>query len=138
MNSTRPQITVSSLDLQRLEAVLESLPRAAAPYADALEEELARATVLEPNAMPADVATMNSTVRFIDRTTQQEQEVTLVYPHEADGRPGTVSVLAPVGSALLGLRIGERIQWQVPGGHRIDLELAAVTFQPEAAGQYHR
>ncbi|MGC7406155.1 nucleoside diphosphate kinase regulator [Pandoraea pneumonica] len=138
VNSHRPPITVSTLDLDRLEALMAQAPRAALPYVEALETELARASVVEPEQMPADVATMNSVLRYRDLATQQEHRVTLVYPQHLAATQGGISVLAPVGSALLGLRIGESIHWQVPGGHLIELELLGIDFQPEAAGEYHR
>ncbi|VVE07520.1 nucleoside diphosphate kinase regulator [Pandoraea anhela] len=138
VNSQRPSITVSSLDLDRLYSVIENAPRAALPYVEALETELARASVVDPEQMPADVATMNSVVRYRDLATQQEHRVTLVYPQHLAATENGISVLAPVGSALLGLRIGQSIHWQVPGGHLIELELLGLDYQPEAAGEYHR
>ncbi|VVE11484.1 elongation factor GreAB [Pandoraea eparura] len=138
VHSQRPSITVSTLDLERLEALMAQAPRAALPYVEALETELARASVVEPEQMPADVATMNSVVRYRDLAAAQEHRVTLVYPQHLAGTPNGLSVLAPVGSALLGLRVGQSIHWQVPGGHRIALELLGIDYQPEAAGEYHR
>jgi regulator of nucleoside diphosphate kinase len=138
VHSQRPSITVSTLDLERLEALMAQAPRAALPYVEALETELARASVVEPEQMPADVATMNSVVRYRDLAAAQEHRVTLVYPQHLADTPNGLSVLAPVGSALLGLRVGQSIHWQVPGGHRIALELLGIDYQPEAAGEYHR
>ena len=137
-HSQRPSITVSTLDLDRLEALTAQAPRAALPYVEALETELARASVVEPEQMPADVATMNSVVRYRDLATQQEHRATLVYPQHLASTQSGISVLAPVGSALLGLRVGQSIHWQVPGGHLIELELLGIDYQPEAAGEYHR
>ncbi|WP_353190601.1 nucleoside diphosphate kinase regulator [Pandoraea pnomenusa] len=138
VNSQRPSITVSTLDIERLEALMAQAPRAALPYVEALETELARANVVDPEQMPADVATMNSVLRYRDLATQQEHRVTLVYPQHLAAAENGLSVLAPVGSALLGLRVGQSIHWQVPGGHLIELELLGIDYQPEAAGEYHR
>ncbi|EON15047.1 MULTISPECIES: nucleoside diphosphate kinase regulator [Pandoraea] len=138
VHSQRPSITVSTLDLERLEALMAQAPRAALPYVEALETELARASVVEPEQIPADVATMNSVVRYRDLATQQEHRATLVYPQHLASTQSGISVLAPVGSALLGLRVGQSIHWQVPGGHLIELELLGIDYQPEAAGEYHR
>lgn len=138
VTTSRPPITVSSLDLDRIEALIASAPRAAQPYVEALETELARAGVVEPAQMPANVATMNSVLRYRDLATGVEQRVTLVYPQHVAHTPEAVSVMAPVGSALLGLCVGQSIEWQVPGGHRIALELLGIDYQPEAAGEYHR
>ena len=77
---------------------------------------------------------MNSRVRFQDTDTHDELEVTLVYPKSADVDQGKISVLAPVGSALLGLSVGQSIEWPVPAGKLRHLRVVAVTYQPEAAG----
>src|SRR3546814_8305637 len=69
--------------------------------------------------MPGDVISMNSTARFLDENSGEERELTLVYPRDATGEPGRVSILAPVGSALLGLRVGQSIDWPMSGNrHR--------------------
>jgi regulator of nucleoside diphosphate kinase len=107
------------------------------PGMDLLWTELSRATVVDSSEIPSDVVTMNSTVRFVDDANGSEFELTLVYPHGA-GAPGTVSVLAPVGSALLGLAIGQPISWQVPGGRKLQLRVLQVLQQPEATGEFHR
>jgi regulator of nucleoside diphosphate kinase len=133
----KPPIIVSSLDLERLEHLLESDSYRRLPGIPALLEELGRATVVEPTAIPAGVVTMNSTVRFIDDSTGATYELTLVYP-EAAGASDRVSILAPVGSALLGLSVGQSISWQVPGGRRLALRVLEVIAQPEAMGQFHR
>jgi regulator of nucleoside diphosphate kinase len=130
-----PTLLVSRLDRERIEALLEST---AARNIDttALRAELDRAEAVEPSRMPSDVITMNSTARFA-MNDGSERELTLVYPRDADGSPDRVSILAPVGSALLGLRIGDSIRWQAPGG-AVDLRVLAIGYQPEAAGEFHR
>lgn len=132
-----PPITVSSLDLVRLEQLLNMRVYQHLPGREALQSELDRADVVEPQAMPADVVTMNSTVRFMDEEAHTQHELTLVYPDEA--RPfETVSILAPIGSALLGLSVGQTMVWQIPGGRRSRLKILEVPYQPEAAGHFHR
>lgn len=138
MSNTTPPITLSSLDLERIETLLESPAYQRIPGAEALRAELARASILDPAEMPADVVTMNSTVQVVDENTKEEHQLTLVYPREADGDPGKVSVFAPVGSAILGLRVGDAIRWPMPGGRQAALRIAAITYQPEAAGHLHR
>lgn len=137
MAEQQPPIVVSSLDLERLERILESGQFRSMPGIDALRHELDRATIVEPGDMPRGVVTMNSRVRFVDDSSGSEFELTLVYP-EASGQAGTVSVLAPVGSALLGLSVGQSISWQVPGGRRLQLRILDVVYQPEAEGDLHR
>lgn len=132
-----PPLVVSRLDYARIEALLEHSHDDAIDTA-ALEAELARADVVEPDKVPADVITMNSTARFLDDTDGSERELTLVYPKDADGSTDKVSILAPVGSALLGLRVGATIEWPVPGGRTVRLKVLSVRYQPEAAGELHR
>lgn len=134
---TQPPITVSSLDVVRLERLLESGAYRNLPRMDALRSELDRATVVEPAQIPPGVVTMNSTVRFVDDASQSKFELTLVYP-ENGGASDKVSILAPVGSALLGLSVGQSIFWQVLGGRRLQLRVLEVVHQPEAAGQFQR
>jgi len=134
---TKPALVLSRLDVERLESLLEQ-PAQSGPAFDALRGELERAELREPRDMPADAITMNSTARFRDATTGEEREMTLVYPRDADGSPDKVSILAPVGSALLGLRAGQSIDWPVPGGRSTRLVVLDVRYQPEAAGEYHR
>jgi len=86
--------------------------------------------------MPPDVITMNSKVRVRDMQTREESEYTLVFPHAADIKQGKISVLAPIGTALLGYKTGDVIRWEVPAGTRV-LKVLSVLYQPEAAGDYH-
>lgn len=132
-----PPITISRRDLERLERHLDSDTVNALPGCGMLREELIRANVVEPEDIQPDIVTMNSTVRFVDEEAGKEYELTLVYPDHA-GAPGTVSIFAPVGSALLGLSIGQTIEWQVPGGRQLRLRVDAVINQPEAQKQFHR
>ncbi len=134
----KPRITLSSLDYDRLETLLDSLPDNAFPGKAALQAELDRAEVVEPRDMPPTVVTMNSTVRFALEDTHEEFSLTLVYPRDADGKGEHISVLAPVGSALLGLSTGEHIEWPGPGGRSIRVRIVEVVFQPERAGEFHR
>jgi regulator of nucleoside diphosphate kinase len=134
--STQPSIIVTRLDLQRLEAMLDSLDEYG-PAAEALEQELARAQVVGHDEVPAGVVTMNSRVNCRDESTGKEYHLTLVYPRDA-GKDGTVSILAPVGTALLGLTVGQHIDWPAPSGKLIKLMLLSIDYQPEAAGEYQQ
>jgi len=133
----KPSITVSRLDLERIEALLERLPVAEADKLDALRAELDRADVAEPSAMPDHVVTMNSTVTFEDDSNGETLTLTLVYPSAAS-TADTVSILAPVGSALLGLARGQQIDWPTPDGRTRHLKVLDIAYQPEAAGHLHR
>lgn len=136
----RPPLLLSRLDVERIEALIEQ-PQFRSLNTDALRGELERADVTEPADVPADVMTMNSTalVRVDDAEFgSHEHELTLVYPRDADGGAHKVSVLAPVGSALLGLRVGNAIDWPMPGGRTARLEILTIRYQPESAGELHR
>ncbi|MGH8278620.1 MAG: GreA/GreB family elongation factor, partial [Gammaproteobacteria bacterium] len=78
---------------------------------------------------------MNSTVRFEDESAGTAHQLTLVYPKDADGSGSKVSITAPVGSALIGLSVGQSIEWQVPGGRKIRLKVLQVVHQPESAAK---
>ncbi|MEW6331284.1 MAG: nucleoside diphosphate kinase regulator [Pseudomonadota bacterium] len=136
--NTKPKIIVSSTDAERLEKLLESLPGDAFPGKRDLEDELARAEIVDPKAIPPTVVTMNSTVRFKVASSAEEFCLTLVYPRDLDGSSGRISILAPVGSALLGLSQGDEIEWPKPGGGVLHVRIEEVTYQPERAGEYHR
>ncbi|WP_434627122.1 nucleoside diphosphate kinase regulator [Chromobacterium sp. CV08] len=129
-----PAITLSSLDYERLTALLETCAHDH-PVAGRLEAELDRAEVVEPQAMPAGVVTMNSTARIL--LDGGEKLLTLVYPRDADSEQGRISVLAPIGAALLGLSAGQTIQWPTPSGSA-QLTVLEIAYQPEAAGEFHR
>jgi regulator of nucleoside diphosphate kinase len=135
MTST-PSLTITRLDLQRLEHLLDSLDDFG-PGAVALQAELDRADVVGHNEVPAGVVTMNSRVHCREESSGKDYHLTLVYPQDAGG-DGKVSILAPVGSALLGLSVGQHIDWTAPSGKVLKLTLLAVEYQPEAAGEYSR
>ncbi|GLT13479.1 nucleoside diphosphate kinase regulator [Vibrio algivorus] len=132
----RPEIMISSLDLDRLYDLLESIPRNSVPGVTELEKELNRAVVVAPNEIPPTIVTMNSTVQFRVESTNKDFELTLVYPKDVDGDGKTISVLAPVGSALLGLSVGEEIEWPKPGGGSLIVKIMKITYQPERMGEY--
>lgn len=127
-------IYVTDRDLKRLERLLLA-SRQSRNVLD-LEEELGRAVVVPSENIPPNVVTMNSKVRFRDETTGEESEVTLVYPSEANADEGKISVLAPVGAALLGLSVGEAVDWEMPTGKTRRLKIITVLYQPEAAGNF--
>lgn len=134
----KPKVIVSSQDYDRLDTLMASLPADSFPGRAALQAELDRAEVVEPHEMPADVVTMNSTVRFVMESTGESFEMTLVYPRDSTGEPDRISILAPVGSALLGLSVGESIEWPRPGGGMIRVRIDEILYQPESAGDLHR
>ena len=136
--NARPEITISSLDAERIYDLIESLSEDSFPGIDELEAELDRANVVAPEEVPPTTVTMNSTVRFVIESSKNEFELTLVYPKDVDSSGKKISILAPVGSALLGLSQGEQIEWPKPGGGLLKVTIKEVTYQPERAGELHR
>tara|TARA_R110002049_G_scaffold111854_7_gene261190 strand:+ start:2964 stop:3377 length:414 start_codon:yes stop_codon:yes gene_type:complete len=136
--NTRPEITISSLDADRLYNLIESLPKNSFAGKAELEAELGRANMVDPEAIPPTIVTMNSTLKFVIESTQDEFELTLVYPKDVDSSGKKISILAPVGSALLGLSQGDEIEWPKPSGGVLKVKLKEITYQPERAGELHR
>jgi regulator of nucleoside diphosphate kinase len=134
----KPRIVITSLDIKRLEDLLDSLPFGAFPGKEDLEDELARAEVVDSKSIPPTVVTMNSTVRFKVISTNNEYLLTLVYPKDIKPDGSTISILAPVGSALIGLSQGDEIEWPKPGGGVLRVRIEEVTYQPERSGDYNR
>ncbi len=134
--SNKPEITISSLDAKRLFKLIESLPTKKMVGISELEEELARANIVEPIEMPPTIVTMNSTVKFTVESSHDEFLMTLVYPKDVDLKGDKISILAPVGSALLGLCQGDEIEWPKPGGGLIKITINEIFYQPERAGNF--
>ncbi|MBP0945686.1 nucleoside diphosphate kinase regulator [Pseudomonas alliivorans] len=133
--NTAPSLILTRLDIQRLESLIDSQDDST-PGVQALQAELDRAEqVVGHDEVPDGVVTMNSRVHCREESSGKDYHLTLVYPKDA-GVDGTVSVLAPMGSALLGLQVGQHIDWPAPGGKTLKLNLLAVEYQPEAAGEY--
>ncbi|MBN2545984.1 MAG: nucleoside diphosphate kinase regulator [Spirochaetes bacterium] len=102
-----------------------------------LINELNRAVIIEdPKDIPPDVVTMNSRFILIDVDTKEEKEYTLVFPNDANSEEGKISILAPIGIAVLGYKAGSSIEWQVPAGKR-RIKIKEILYQPEASGDYH-
>lgn len=133
MNTTANShdLIITEQDLRRLLPVLDTNDT---PQAEQLEGELQRAVIVkEP---PPDVVTMNSEVTYEDLSTGTRRTVRVVYPKDADASKGHISVLAPIGSALLGMRVGHEIEWQLPTGRR-RVRVLEIRYQPEAQGDLH-
>jgi len=104
-------------------------------YVQQLEEELDRAEVVIAKDVPQDVVTMNSQIRVLDMDAHKETVYTLVFPPDADISRNRISILAPIGTALLGYRVGDVIEWQVPAGVK-RLRIEEILYQPEAVGVF--
>lgn len=133
-----PQITVSSLDIERLETLFDALPIATANANARLLAELGRARVVEPEQMPPNVVTMRSQVRFDIEQPPQQLCLTLAYPKDMAELDDGISILTPIGTALLGLSVGDRIDWPLADGQTTSLRIVDIPYQPERAGEIFR
>lgn len=132
-------VTLSINDIQRLESLLTraelgqggDLP----PHLSSLSQRMEVCLETEPTSVPADVVTMNSRVRLQDIEGGSEFEYELVFPRSASPEEGRISVLTPLGAALIGARVGESIEVSTPRTTR-RLKVVELVFQPEAAGRY--
>jgi len=131
----RPKtIYITERDWERLERMVSGAGKA--PNIAKLRNELDQATVVPSEKIPSDVVTMNSRVSFQELDTGEKSEITLVYPSYADINRRIISILAPVGAALIGLRVGDEIEWPLPSGKTRTYKIISVLFQPEAEGRY--
>ncbi len=132
----QPIIYVTQNDLDRLLDLVEAQSTASGGRRfEQLEAELVRAVVVSRDQIPADVVTMNSRVVFENETTGERRQIELVYPADADIDAGKISILVPVGTALLGMRVGQSIDWELPSGEKHRYRVVAVPYQPEATGE---
>jgi regulator of nucleoside diphosphate kinase len=125
-----PPIIVAAEDRLQLVQILAQAPGAAA--GPQLDTELERARIVPLSEVPADVVVMNSEVEYEDETTHRRRRLRLVYPKDADSNAGRVSVLAPLGCALLGLRAKQAIDWDMPGGPRRLRVISVTRASPSA------
>ena len=132
-------LCITRNDYSRLRALIVDLERHARSMqagAETLEEILDSARVVQPEQVPGSIVTMNSTVEFVDVRTGDRETVTVVYPEEANVSEGRISVLSPVGTALLGLPQGKDAELPLPHGRTRRIRIEAVLYQPEAEGNY--
>ncbi len=132
-------IFITQADLDRLRARFQgdrSTDVQDSGYVKSLESELQRAIVVDAKSISNDVITLRSRAVLKDLDSGEELTYTLVYPEESDPSNGKISILSPVGTAMLGYRAGDLFEWEVPGGVR-RLQVLRVEYQPEAAGDFH-
>jgi regulator of nucleoside diphosphate kinase len=137
INMKKRDIYITDFDMERLKEVIKTAKEKYEKDKDCLaklDAELGRAQVLPRDAIPPDVVTMNSVISLKDLDTQEEMVFRLVYPGETDFGEEVISVLAPVGTAVLGYKVGDTIEWEVPDGIR-RLLITEILHQPEAEGE---
>lgn len=133
------KIYITEFDFQRLDKLIEVFEESESRdkiHIEKLEEELRKAEIVSSKDIPPDVITMNSKIRVKDLATGGDAVYHLVFPGEADPGKNKVSILAPIGVALIGYRIGDTIEWEVPAGVR-KMKVEDIVYQPEASGDYH-
>jgi len=131
-------VLITDFDLKRLRQLIASWRRSDFSRRNdlqELEEELNRGLLVEPHDIPRDVITMNSIAFLLDLDTGEKFTYTLVFPEDADLHQNKISVLAPIGTAMLGYRVGDTFEWKVPDGIR-HLRVMGILYQPEASGHY--
>jgi len=136
----RSKIYITSQDKSRLTNLLQEargMDKRDRGDLKALAEELDRAVVVAPKEIPPEVVTMNSTAELLDLDTGESVLFTLVFPQEADVGADKISVLAPIGAGMLGYKVGDEFEWQVPDGLR-RMKVMRIAYQPEAAGDFDR
>jgi regulator of nucleoside diphosphate kinase len=133
-----PSIYITRVDAEKLRNLISKAEHSeyrGSNYLKMLAGELDKAVVVEPRQIPPNVITLNSTVCLTDADTGDEMIYTLVFPEEADMSQGKISILAPIGTGMLGYRVGDTFEWDTPGGKR-SIRVKEILYQPEAAGDY--
>ena len=128
-------IYITEADMKRLRPLIEGMKNSRDDLRG-LQAELEHARVVTPADVPPDVVTMNSKARLRDLDTGEEMIFTLAFPGNASIAHDRISVVAPIGTAMLGHRVGDEFEWEVPAGS-VRLRVEEVLYQPEAAGDFH-
>ncbi|MFK0683372.1 nucleoside diphosphate kinase regulator [Ochrobactrum sp. BD67] len=131
-NRKKPNIVVSEVDYERLMGLANNVSERLEEIAEELMAELDRAKVVPAKRLPQDMIRMGSTVEFRSKD-GQDRRVTLVYPGEADIAQGKISILTPIGTALIGLAPGQSISWTARDGKQHELNVISVSNEVEVA-----
>ena len=133
-------IYITNVDMRRLREFIKTAQEFGhhkdKAYLKELECELDRGSIVKSKSVTKDVITMNTKVQIKDLATKKKMEYLLVFPDDADPAKNKISVLSPIGTALLGHRVGDIIEWEVPAGLR-RLKVEKILYQPEATGDHH-
>lgn len=129
---------ITEYDMQRLRKIIGDVrkwDRRDREYLDYLEKELDDAVLVPSDQMPVDFVTLNTRMRVRDLDSNDEESIQLVFPSDANFREGKISILTPVGTALIGYRAGDTVEWKIPSGTR-RLRIEEIIYQPEAEGLF--
>jgi len=134
------KLFITAYDKQRLEELIEVATEFGNHRRNDLEDlaaELKNASVVDSREIPPNVVTMNTKVLLRDIDTDEKMTYSLVFPTDADISAGQISILAPVGTAILGYEEGTTVEWPMPSGKTRRIKIEKLLYQPEAAGDYH-
>ena len=132
----QPSIFITTNDVEKLRDLIREAYHTeyrGSDYLKQLAGEIEKASVVRPDQIPSNVITLNSTARLVDQETKEEMIYSLVFPEDADTSQGKISILAPIGTAMLGYKVGDTFEWDTPGGNRI-IRVEEILYQPEASG----
>ena len=132
----QPSIFITTKDVEKLRDLIREAYHTeyrGSDYLKQLAGEIEKASVVRSDQIPPDVITLNSTARLADQETNEEMIYSLVFPEDADTSQGKISILAPIGTAMLGYKVGDTFEWDTPGGKRI-IRVEEILYQPEASG----
>ncbi len=135
----KKKIYITDSDIKRLKELIKvarEFGKEDEIYLRDLEEELNRGKVVESKAIPGNVITMNSKIKIKNLDTEENMIFRLVFPEDADPNQDKVSILAPIGTAVIGYKVEDIIEWNVPAG-LTKLKIEEILYQPESAGDYH-
>ena len=134
---THEHRTLAELDQVRLARLIRRVgPHAGPQTGRAIDAVLEDAQLVPSRQVAPDVVTMYSQVELADAATARTYRLTVCYPPDADPNAGFVSVLSPIGAAVLGLRVGATARWRLPSGEEVAAKVVALLVQPEASGDY--
>lgn len=134
-NTNKRNIYITREDMIRLRSLISAV-KSTRDDLSSLRAELDQAQVMAAEEIPRDVITMNSQARLRDKATREIMTFTLVFPENASIEHNRISVLAPIGTAMLGQRQGDELEWEVPAG-TVHLKVTKVLYQPEASNHFH-
>ena len=132
----QPSIFITTKDVEKLRDLIREAYHTeyrGSDYLKQLAGEIEKASVVRPDQIPSDVITLNSTARLADQEKNEKMIYSLVFPEDADPLQGKISILAPIGTAMLGYKVGDTFEWDTPGGKRI-IRVEEILYQPEAYG----
>jgi regulator of nucleoside diphosphate kinase len=134
----KDRILITTNDYKRLTGLIEfaSLKETMPEIVTRLNNKFKTAKMLTHDSILGSVITMNSRVLLKEVSQDRQAEVTITYPQDADGPQGKISVFSPIGTALLGQQVGDKVSWKIPTGVG-HFEIVKIIYQPEAVGHYH-